>query len=176
MRIAAGCWVLGRLWLAPPVRRLHADPRLLAPLALADFEAINRGERPLPESFNFAGDVLDQWSQKEQVRDGGFVGAGTSPLGLGPLAPLIRASGPLGSPWVPLGSSGFPGETVLLSQGRLSSAVLPFSAAPGLLRPPFPLFSSRPHAAAPCSLTCSGCSPPTSQLSSGLRTGLRWRD
>lgn len=112
MRITAGCWALGRLWLAPPVRRLHAGHRLLAPLTLADLEAINLGERPLPASFNFAGDVLDQWSQKEKVRDGGFAGAGACPLGPGPLAPLIRASVPW-IPWVP----GFPGETALLSQG-----------------------------------------------------------
>ncbi|XP_054570109.1 acyl-coenzyme A synthetase ACSM4, mitochondrial-like [Eptesicus fuscus] len=68
MRIPSGCWALGRLWLAPPVRRrLHAGPRLLAPLSLADCEAINRCERPLPERFNFAGDVLDQWAQKEKT-------------------------------------------------------------------------------------------------------------
>ena len=48
-------------------QRFHKSHQLGAPLTLADFEAINRCERSLPENFNFAGDVLDQWSQKEKV-------------------------------------------------------------------------------------------------------------
>lgn len=56
------------IWLAKPTGRyLHKDHQLWAPLTLADFEAINRCEKSLPKNFNFAGDVLDQWSQKEKV-------------------------------------------------------------------------------------------------------------
>ncbi|PNI21071.1 ACSM4 isoform 2 [Pan troglodytes] len=56
------------IWLTkPPGRRLHKDHQLWTPLTLADFEAINRCNRPLPKNFNFAADVLDQWSQKEKT-------------------------------------------------------------------------------------------------------------
>lgn len=56
------------IWLAKPAGRyLHKDHQLWSPLTLADFEAINRCEKSLPKNFNFAGDVLDQWSQKEKV-------------------------------------------------------------------------------------------------------------
>ncbi|KAI4531659.1 hypothetical protein MG293_018173, partial [Ovis ammon polii] len=48
-------------------QRFHKSHQLGAPLTLADFEAINRCERSLPKNFNFAGDVLDQWSQKEKT-------------------------------------------------------------------------------------------------------------
>uniref|UniRef100_A0A8C0AM98 medium-chain acyl-CoA ligase n=1 Tax=Bos mutus grunniens TaxID=30521 RepID=A0A8C0AM98_BOSMU len=55
-------------WLTKPIgRRFHKSHQLGAPLTLADFEAINRCERSLPKNFNFAGDVLDQWSQKEKT-------------------------------------------------------------------------------------------------------------
>lgn len=58
------------IWLAKPVgRHFHRGPQLWTSLTLADFEAINRCEKPLPKNFNFAADVLDQWSQKEKVRD-----------------------------------------------------------------------------------------------------------
>ncbi|XP_010835714.1 PREDICTED: acyl-coenzyme A synthetase ACSM4, mitochondrial [Bison bison bison] len=56
------------IWLTKPIgRRFHKSHQLGAPLTLADFEAINRCERSLPKNFNFAGDVLDQWSQKEKT-------------------------------------------------------------------------------------------------------------
>ncbi|XP_032956953.1 acyl-coenzyme A synthetase ACSM4, mitochondrial-like [Rhinolophus ferrumequinum] len=56
------------LWLArPPGRHFHRDHRLWAPLTTDDFEAIHRCERPLPKNFNFAWDVLDQWSLKEKT-------------------------------------------------------------------------------------------------------------
>ncbi|MEJ1273907.1 acyl-CoA synthetase medium-chain family member 4 [Cricetulus griseus] len=55
------------IWLAKPAgRHFHKHPQLQTPLTLADFEAINRCEKPLPKNFNFAADVLDQWSQKEK--------------------------------------------------------------------------------------------------------------
>nr|XP_011743999.1 acyl-coenzyme A synthetase ACSM4, mitochondrial isoform X2 [Macaca nemestrina] len=56
------------IWLTkPPGRHFHKDRQLWTPLTLADFEAINRCNRPLPENFNFAADVLDQWAQKEKT-------------------------------------------------------------------------------------------------------------
>ncbi|KAL0612604.1 Acyl-coenzyme A synthetase ACSM4, mitochondrial [Plecturocebus cupreus] len=56
------------IWLTkPPGRHLHKDLQLWTPLTLADFEAIHRCERALPKNFNFAADVLDQWSQKEKT-------------------------------------------------------------------------------------------------------------
>lgn len=89
MRILSRCWVLRHLWLALPVcRRLHMPHRLLAPLTLSDFEAIIRCEKPLPESFNFAGDVLDQWAQKEKVRSGGFRVHGIPSLSSGLTCPF----------------------------------------------------------------------------------------
>lgn len=55
-------------WFVKPAgRHFHRDPQLWAPLTLDDFEAINRCEKPLPKNFNFAADVLDQWSLKEKV-------------------------------------------------------------------------------------------------------------
>ncbi|CAK6445078.1 unnamed protein product [Pipistrellus nathusii] len=67
MQMALARRALGRRWLGRPVcRPLHAGPRLRA-LSLADCEAVNRGDRPLPERFNFAGDVLDQWARKEET-------------------------------------------------------------------------------------------------------------
>ncbi|XP_007955544.1 acyl-coenzyme A synthetase ACSM4, mitochondrial-like [Orycteropus afer afer] len=56
------------LWLMkPPGRHFHKDYQLWAPLTLDDLEAMNRCERALPKNFNFAGDVLDQWAQKEKT-------------------------------------------------------------------------------------------------------------
>ncbi|XP_017831409.4 acyl-coenzyme A synthetase ACSM4, mitochondrial isoform X2 [Callithrix jacchus] len=56
------------IWLTkPPGRHLHKHHQLWTPLTLADFEAIHRCERLLPKKFNFAADVLDQWSQKEKT-------------------------------------------------------------------------------------------------------------
>ncbi|EPY86517.1 acyl-coenzyme A synthetase ACSM4, mitochondrial [Camelus ferus] len=56
------------IWLTKPSGRcFHRDHQLWVPLTLDDFEAINRCERSLPKNFNFAGDVLDQWSRKEKT-------------------------------------------------------------------------------------------------------------
>ncbi|KAK7833324.1 hypothetical protein U0070_017323 [Myodes glareolus] len=55
------------IWLTKSAgRHFHRDSQLRTPLTLADFEAINRLEKPVPKNFNFAADVLDQWSQKEK--------------------------------------------------------------------------------------------------------------
>ncbi|XP_039328107.1 acyl-coenzyme A synthetase ACSM4, mitochondrial isoform X2 [Saimiri boliviensis] len=51
----------------PPGRHLHKHHQLWTPLTLTDFEAIHRCERSLPKNFNFAADVLEQWSQKEKT-------------------------------------------------------------------------------------------------------------
>ncbi|XP_016078149.1 PREDICTED: acyl-coenzyme A synthetase ACSM4, mitochondrial-like [Miniopterus natalensis] len=68
MKIISRSWAFRLLWLTKPASRpFHRDHQLRVPLTLADLEAINRCERPLPENFNFAGDVLDQWAQKEKT-------------------------------------------------------------------------------------------------------------
>ncbi|XP_019505454.1 PREDICTED: acyl-coenzyme A synthetase ACSM4, mitochondrial-like isoform X1 [Hipposideros armiger] len=67
MKIFSHCRTLRFTRLAQPPRwHLHTAHQLWAPLTLADLEAINHCERPLPKNFNFAGDVLDQWSHKEK--------------------------------------------------------------------------------------------------------------
>lgn len=73
MKIVSCYQVFRSIWLTRPAGRFfHKVNWLCAPLTLADFEAINLCKRPLPENFNFAGDVLDQWSQKEKVDDDGL--------------------------------------------------------------------------------------------------------
>jgi hypothetical protein len=68
MKVLLHCQRLRFIWLAKPAgRHFHRDSQLWAPLTLDDFEAINRCEKPLPKNFNFAADVLDQWSLKEKV-------------------------------------------------------------------------------------------------------------
>uniref|UniRef100_A0A8C3W176 medium-chain acyl-CoA ligase n=1 Tax=Catagonus wagneri TaxID=51154 RepID=A0A8C3W176_9CETA len=68
MKIFSRYWTLRFLRLTqPPGRRFHKDYQPQVPLTLDDLEAINRCERPPPENFNFAADVLDQWSQKEKT-------------------------------------------------------------------------------------------------------------
>ncbi|XP_061455190.1 acyl-coenzyme A synthetase ACSM4, mitochondrial-like [Rhineura floridana] len=47
-------------------RLLQKDNRRFASLNLSDYEAINRGEKEVPEYFNFASDVLDTWSKVEK--------------------------------------------------------------------------------------------------------------
>lgn len=70
MKLFSCSQVFRSTWLTrPPGRLFHKVHGLCAPLTLADFEAINLCERPVPKNFNFAGDVLDQWSQKEKVDD-----------------------------------------------------------------------------------------------------------
>ncbi|XP_042545783.1 acyl-coenzyme A synthetase ACSM4, mitochondrial isoform X3 [Dipodomys spectabilis] len=55
-------------WFTKPAgRHFHRNHQLGAHLALADLEAINRCEMSLPKNFNFAGDVIDQWSLKEKI-------------------------------------------------------------------------------------------------------------
>ncbi|XP_011385661.1 acyl-coenzyme A synthetase ACSM4, mitochondrial isoform X1 [Pteropus vampyrus] len=68
MKIFSCYQVFRSIWLTrPPGRFFHKVHGLCAPLTLADFEAITLCEKPVPKKFNFAGDVLDQWSQKEKT-------------------------------------------------------------------------------------------------------------
>uniref|UniRef100_A0A7M4EFP4 medium-chain acyl-CoA ligase n=1 Tax=Crocodylus porosus TaxID=8502 RepID=A0A7M4EFP4_CROPO len=47
-------------------RLFYQDHKVFASLNLSNYEAINRCEQEVPEYFNFASDVLDQWSQIEK--------------------------------------------------------------------------------------------------------------
>ncbi|XP_075384476.1 acyl-coenzyme A synthetase ACSM4, mitochondrial [Tenrec ecaudatus] len=68
MRILFSYQASRLLWFTkPPGQNFHTTHQFWGPLTLNDFEAINRCERALPKNFNFAGDVLDQWSQKEKT-------------------------------------------------------------------------------------------------------------
>lgn len=68
MKILLRCRPLRLLWLTKlSGRHFHGDHQSRAPLTAADFEAINLCDKSVPKTFNFAGDVLDQWSQKEKV-------------------------------------------------------------------------------------------------------------
>ncbi|CAI5792117.1 acyl-coenzyme A synthetase ACSM4, mitochondrial-like [Podarcis lilfordi] len=47
-------------------RAFQNDNKRFASLNLSHYEAINRGDKEVPEYFNFASDVLDQWSKAEK--------------------------------------------------------------------------------------------------------------
>lgn len=144
MKALSCCRMLGLVWLTrPPSRHWHSTHRLWAPLSLADFEAINRCERPLPENFNFAGDVLDQWSQKEKVPGGGLPSGAGCPffcvLVLGPtchfsfssfillgllcLFSKLPSALPGGDLWASLGASSVP--VTVVTQGPTQLSLLP---------------------------------------------------
>ncbi|XP_054849268.1 acyl-coenzyme A synthetase ACSM4, mitochondrial-like [Eublepharis macularius] len=50
----------------PFCNSFHKDGRAFASLNLSEYEAINRCEKEVPEHFNFANDILDQWSKIEK--------------------------------------------------------------------------------------------------------------
>ncbi|XP_061456370.1 acyl-coenzyme A synthetase ACSM4, mitochondrial-like isoform X2 [Rhineura floridana] len=52
--------------LRPPLTLLHQAKRHLASQIISHYEVINRGEKEVPEYFNFASDVLDRWTQVEK--------------------------------------------------------------------------------------------------------------
>ncbi|NXN93454.1 ACSM4 synthetase, partial [Rhinopomastus cyanomelas] len=52
--------------LGPPHRPLHSCGRLLTSRIVSHYDSINQGEKELPEHFNFASDVLDEWSRLEK--------------------------------------------------------------------------------------------------------------
>lgn len=68
MKILHEFQVLRSPWSIQTLHRLfHQYPKTLAPLNFSDYEAINRNEQEVPEYFNFASDVLDNWSRIEKV-------------------------------------------------------------------------------------------------------------
>ncbi|XP_066496941.1 acyl-coenzyme A synthetase ACSM4, mitochondrial-like [Tiliqua scincoides] len=59
--------ILKSVWTCRLPRGLfHSHAGLLSSPIQAQYEAVRRGDQPLPEHFNFAGDVLDKWSQLEK--------------------------------------------------------------------------------------------------------------
>lgn len=68
MKILLEFQALRSIWNLKSFYRLfHQDHKVFASLNLSNYEAINRCEQEVPEYFNFASDVLDQWSQVEKV-------------------------------------------------------------------------------------------------------------
>uniref|UniRef100_A0A8C5UBH7 medium-chain acyl-CoA ligase n=1 Tax=Malurus cyaneus samueli TaxID=2593467 RepID=A0A8C5UBH7_9PASS len=53
--------------LQPPNRTFHGHPRLLFSDVYSQYESIRRGKQEIPKYFNFAGDVLDKWSEMEKA-------------------------------------------------------------------------------------------------------------
>ncbi|XP_006026157.1 acyl-coenzyme A synthetase ACSM4, mitochondrial-like [Alligator sinensis] len=67
MKILLEFQALRSIWNLKSFYRLfHQDHKVFASLNLSNYEAINRCEQEVPEYFNFASDVLDQWSQVEK--------------------------------------------------------------------------------------------------------------
>ncbi|NWT63909.1 ACSM3 synthetase, partial [Prunella himalayana] len=48
-------------------RTFHGNNRLLTSQIISHYESINQGKKELPEYFNFASDVLDEWARLEKV-------------------------------------------------------------------------------------------------------------
>ncbi|KFV92456.1 hypothetical protein N326_00332, partial [Eurypyga helias] len=53
--------------LRSPCRLFHGCNRLLTSQIISYYDSINRCKKELPEYFNFASDVLDEWSQLEKA-------------------------------------------------------------------------------------------------------------
>ncbi|NXM15928.1 ACSM3 synthetase, partial [Ploceus nigricollis] len=49
-----------------PSRTFHGNNRLLTSQLISHYESINQGKKELPEYFNFASDVLDEWARLEK--------------------------------------------------------------------------------------------------------------
>ncbi|NWV63044.1 ACSM4 synthetase, partial [Malurus elegans] len=49
-----------------PSRTFHGNNRLLTSQIISHYESINRCKKELPEYFNFASDVLDEWARLEK--------------------------------------------------------------------------------------------------------------
>ncbi|XP_029432375.1 acyl-coenzyme A synthetase ACSM3, mitochondrial-like isoform X1 [Rhinatrema bivittatum] len=68
MKILLKCKQFRALW--PPLascRLFSKDCKVLAPQNFSDYESIRHAYKPeAPEYFNFAGDVLDKWAEKEK--------------------------------------------------------------------------------------------------------------
>ncbi|XP_021395464.2 acyl-coenzyme A synthetase ACSM3, mitochondrial-like isoform X2 [Lonchura striata] len=55
------------LWiLRSPSTTFHGNNRLLTSQIISHYESINQGKKELPEYFNFASDVLDEWARLEK--------------------------------------------------------------------------------------------------------------
>ncbi|NWR05625.1 ACSM3 synthetase, partial [Paradoxornis webbianus] len=51
-----------------PSRTFHGNNRLLSSPIISYYESISRGKKELPEYFNFASDILDEWARLEKER------------------------------------------------------------------------------------------------------------
>lgn len=68
MLLHAKC--LQRLAIAGPLRVLYKDYRTATPQNFSNYESMKQDFKlEIPEHFNFAKDVLDQWSSVEKVRN-----------------------------------------------------------------------------------------------------------
>ncbi|KFV10495.1 hypothetical protein N340_02257, partial [Tauraco erythrolophus] len=67
MRTFIKSWIPQRLWiLRSPCRLFHGCNRLLTSQIISYYDSINQCKKELPKYFNFANDVLDEWSQLEK--------------------------------------------------------------------------------------------------------------
>ncbi|XP_063270434.1 acyl-coenzyme A synthetase ACSM4, mitochondrial-like isoform X4 [Prinia subflava] len=67
MRTFIKSWIPQCLWtLKSPSRTFHGNSRLFTSQILSYYESINQGKKELPEYFNFANDVLDEWARLEK--------------------------------------------------------------------------------------------------------------
>uniref|UniRef100_A0A803W710 medium-chain acyl-CoA ligase n=1 Tax=Ficedula albicollis TaxID=59894 RepID=A0A803W710_FICAL len=67
MRTFIKSWIPQCLWiLRSPSRSFHGNNRLLTSQIISYYESINQCKKELPEYFNFASDVLDEWARLEK--------------------------------------------------------------------------------------------------------------
>uniref|UniRef100_A0A803V622 medium-chain acyl-CoA ligase n=1 Tax=Ficedula albicollis TaxID=59894 RepID=A0A803V622_FICAL len=67
MRTLVKSWIPQCLWiLRSPSRSFHGNNRLLTSQIVSYYESINQCKKELPEYFNFASDVLDEWARLEK--------------------------------------------------------------------------------------------------------------
>lgn len=62
-----------RLAISASMRALHKDYRTVIPQNFSNYESMKQNFKlEIPEYFNFAKDVLDQWTNVEKVRSKGY--------------------------------------------------------------------------------------------------------
>ncbi|NXL72446.1 ACSM3 synthetase, partial [Leptocoma aspasia] len=67
MRTFIKSWIPQCLWiLRSPSRTFHGNSRLFTSEIASHYVSINQGKKQLPEYFNFASDVLDEWARLEK--------------------------------------------------------------------------------------------------------------
>ncbi|NXI94615.1 ACSM3 synthetase, partial [Psophia crepitans] len=67
MRTLLKPWIPQCLWiLRSPYRLFHGCNRLLTSQIISYYDSVNQCKKELPEYFNFASDVLDEWSRLEK--------------------------------------------------------------------------------------------------------------